>query len=184
MSALPHGLEHHAFAYRDARDQRTIDQHAWRRSVRDSRGHHPWRFLGEHFAEWNVVYKPRAELPVGQMGCTRWDLGEVWVAEGQNVADRRSTICHETGHLIRGPFPSWRENYEEALVDRQAARLLIPTAHKLGQALMWNGADYKLAAEELWVDETILNVRLSTLAPREQAWLREQLACVFVDAPA
>lgn len=186
MSALPHGFvaEHHRFADHDDRDWRTADQHAWRRSVRDNRGHHPWRFLGDHFRDWTVKYVPRSRLPVGRLGLTRWDLGEVWMAEGQNVADRRSTICHETGHLIRGPFPAWRKVYEEALVDRQAARLLLPSVPDISRALAYNGADYELAAQDLWVDETLLNVRLSTLAPREAARLREQLATILVDAPA
>lgn len=186
MPALPHGFdaEHHRFAPRDDRDTRTAAQHAWRRATRDNRGHHPWRFLGEEFPKWKVIYKPRAEMPVGRLGITRWDLSQVWIADDQDVADRRSTICHETGHLIRGPFPAWRKVYEEALVDRQAARLLLPSVPDISRALAYNGADYELAAEDLWVDETLLNVRLSTLAPRERMRLDEQLATILVDAPA
>jgi hypothetical protein len=174
----------HRFAGRDHRIPGYVDQHRWRRSVRDHRGHHPWRFLGEHFPRWDVVVKPRHALPVGRLGITKWDLTEIWIAEDMNVADRRCTIAHETGHLIRGPFPGARKVYEEALVDRQAARLLLPSVQSIGQALGWAKADYALAADELWVDEATLNTRLSTLAPRERARLTKQLGMVLVDAPA
>lgn len=162
------------------------DQHAWRRAVRDGRGHHPWRFLGEHLPHWRVRFVDRHSgvFPVGRLGLTLHHRHEIWLADGMNVADRRCTIAHETGHVLRGPAPSWRTLYEEGLVDRQAARLLLPSVRRIGHALAWTGADYEAAAEELWVDEDMLNVRLSTLAPREATRLREQLASVMVDAPA
>lgn len=166
--------------------EQPADQHAWRRSVRDSRGHHPWLFLGRHLPDWTVKYVDRHSglFPVGRLGLTVYRKREIWLASDMNVADRRCTIAHETGHVLRGTHSGCSRLREEALVDRQAARLLLPSVRRMGHALAWAGADYEAAAEELWVDETMLNVRLSTLAPRESAHLREQLATVMVDAPA
>ncbi|QCW51629.1 hypothetical protein FE634_16580 [Nocardioides dongxiaopingii] len=99
-------------------------------------------------------------------------------------AGRRCTIAHEAGHILRGPAPSAHRVREELLIDRQVGRLLLPSARRIGHALAWARADYEAAADELWVDENILNVRRSTLAPRERERLHEQLATVLVDAPA
>lgn len=163
-----------------------LDHHAMRRAVRDDRGHHPWRFLGEHLPSWKVKYVSRHSglFPEGRLGLTLFARQEVLVAADLDVTERRCTIAHETGHILRGPSSGCHRLREEALVDRQAARLLIPSVQQIGHALAWARADYEAAAEELWVDEDLLNVRLSTLAPRERARLHEQLSTVMVDAPA
>jgi hypothetical protein len=42
---------------------------------------------------------------------------------------------------------------------------------RLGHATAFHHGDYEKAAYDLWVDDKMLNVRLSTLAPREREWL-------------
>lgn len=152
-----------------------------RRRIRDQRGHHPWRTIGL-MPEWNVEFT--TDLPPNHLGLTLHAERRILIRGGLTVAARRSTICHEVGHVLRGPTSACHSLYEESLVERQAARLLIPTVQRIGHALAWNAASYRRAARDLWVDEKMLNVRLSTLAPRERAWLDEQLASVMVDAPA
>lgn len=149
-----------------------------RRACRDRRGHHPWRFIGEHFPDWKVEWVNY--LPEGRWGLTLHSEKRVLMAEGLDQAERRSTICHEGGHLVRGPFSVCRRLYEESLVERQAARLLMPSVRRIGHALAWSHADYEQTADYLWVDEQLLNVRLSTLAPKERAWLDEQMETILV----
>lgn len=152
--------------------------HPERRTVRDHRGHHPWRFLGEHLRDWKVVWTD--DLRPGDFGETVHSERRIYLAHGMNEAERRSTLAHETGHVLRGPQPADRELYEEALADRQAARLLLPSVRRIGQSLAWHHADHDAVAKDLWVDPEILDVRLSTLAPRERAWLDEQLQLIQV----
>lgn len=148
-----------------------------RRVCRDHRGHHPWRFLGQ-FPEWRVQFVNH--LPPDKQALTIFAEKRILVADRQTTAERRSAICHEGSHVLRGPFPSWRTMYEEALCDRQASRLLLPSVRRVGHAISWHRADHEKAADDLWVDDKLLNVRLSTLAPAERAWLREQLATVLI----
>lgn len=148
-----------------------------RSRCRDHRGHHPWRFIGQ-FPDWRVDWVNW--LPEGRWGLTLHREKRVLMAEGLDQAERRSTIAHETGHVVRGPFSVCRKLYEESLVERQASRLLLPSVRRIGHALAWNRGDYEETAEHLWVDEQLLNVRLSTLAPREHAWLREQMEAILL----
>lgn len=148
-----------------------------RRKIRDRRGHHPWRAIGL-LPEWRVEFT--SDLPPRHLGLTLHREKRILIREGLDVAARRSTICHEGGHVLRGAVSACHSLYEEALVERQAARLLMPTVQRVGHALAWNHAQYDAAARDLWVDEKLLNARLSTLAPSERAWLHEQLATILV----
>lgn len=148
-----------------------------RRACRDHRGHHPWRFIGQ-FADWRIDW--RNDLEEDELGLTLHSEKRILMAEGQGQAQRRGTICHEAGHVVRGPFSVCRKLYEESLVERQAARLLMPSVRRIGHALAWQHADYEKTAEDLWVDEGLLNVRLSTLAPRERRWLQEQMETILL----
>jgi hypothetical protein len=148
-----------------------------RSRCRDHRGHHPWRFIGQ-FADWKIVW--RNDLEEDELGLTLHAEKRILMAEGQDQAQRRGTIAHETGHIVRGPFSVCRKLYEESLVERQTARLLMPSVRRIGHALAWHRADYETVADCLWVDERLLNVRLSTLAPRERAWLNEQMDTILL----
>lgn len=119
-------------------------------------------------------------LPAGRWGLTLHSEKRILIAEGLDQAERRSTIAHEAGHVIRGPFSHCARLREEALVERQAARLLLPSVRRIGHALTWHQADHDKAAQDLWVDDGLLQARLSTLAPRERAYLDEQLSSILV----
>ena len=56
----------------------------------------------------------------------------------------------------------------------------VPSVKAIGHALSWHRADHMKAAKDLWVDEKILNARLSTLAPRDRGWLDEQLHTILI----
>lgn len=148
------------------------EHHAARRAVRDHRGHHPWRFIGL-LPDWTVEFTN--DLPPGRWGLTRHSEMRILINDGLDVEERRCTIAHETGHALRGPRSTCRRHAEESLVDRQAARLLLPSVKKIAWSLSWHRADHELAAKDLWVDEKMLHARLSTLAPRDRAWLDDQL---------
>lgn len=148
-----------------------------RRKIRDHRGHHPWRAIGL-LPDWTVEFT--LDLPHDHLGLTLHDEKRILIRSGLCVAARRATICHEGGHVLRGPTSACHSLYEEALVERQAARLLIPSVQRLGHALAWNRADYERTADDLWVDEKLLNARLSTLAPAERSWLDDQLATILL----
>lgn len=148
-----------------------------RRSVRDLRGHHPWRFIG-HFEDWTIEFTK--DLPAGRWGLTRHVEKTILIRDGLDQAERRSTLAHETGHMLRGPKSTCRRLYEESLVERQAARLLVPSVRRIGHALAWAEADHEIAADVLWIDERMLHARLSTLAPAERTWLDEQLDHILV----
>lgn len=148
-----------------------------RRRCKDHRGHHPWRYIGL-FPEWRIDFT--SSLPAGRWGLTLHHEKRILIADGLDQAERRSTIAHETGHVLRGPFSHCTRLREETLVERQAARLLLPSVRKIGHALAWHQADHDLAADTLWVDDGLLNTRLSTLAPKERAYLDEQLDTILV----
>lgn len=152
-----------------------------RRKIRDHRGHHPWQAIGL-LPDWRVEFT--RDLPPHHLGLTIHAEKRVLIRHGLSEASRRSTICHETGHVLRGPGSSCSSLYEDALVERLAGRLLMPSVRRIGHTLAWNRANYRRTAHDLWVDEKLLNTRLSTLAPAERTWLDEQLATIMIDAPA
>lgn len=154
-----------------------LPSHAERRACRDDRGHHPWRFFAG-LSDWTLEWTH--DLPVGRLGLTVHAEKRVLLAEGMDQHERRCTIAHETGHILRGPGKSAHHVSDELHIDRQVARLLVPSVRRLGHALAWHQADYEKAAHDLWIDELVLNVRLSMLPPRERAYLDEQLATILV----
>jgi len=146
-------------------------------ACRDHRGHHPWMFMGL-LVDWKIVFVDW--LPDGRWGQTIHEAKLILILNGLTVAERRSTLCHEIGHVLRGPASVCDRLYEESLVERQAARLLLPSVRRIGHALAYNHADYKKTADDLWVDEKQLNIRLSTLPPRDKAWLGDQMASILL----
>lgn len=135
--------------------------------------HHPWRAFRD-LVEWSLHW---AHLPDGAWGETCFHTRTVTLSPDLNQAERRCTIAHETQHILRGPAAPGRESWEEQLVDRNVARILLPDVEAIGDALAWAGwHDVPTAAEELWVDEFILDARLQYLHPSEKGYLRGRFA--------
>jgi hypothetical protein len=135
------------------------------------RPHHPWRRFAE-LADWSLRW---AELPDGVMGRTCHRTRTVTLALGMSQAERRCTIAHETAHIERGPVAARQVLREELAIDRQVARLLIPSAHELVDAMTWAGGHLESAADALWVDDYLLSVRLRSLAGRERDYVERHL---------
>jgi len=130
--------------------------------------YHPWRA----FRALSAFTLDFAWLPDGVLAVTDYDAGTVTMARDLDQAERRSTIAHEIEHIRRGWAPC--SSREECAVDQAAARKLIGI-RELGEALAW-AHDLDEAADELWVDRTMLDVRLKHLHPAERHYLRRRLA--------
>lgn len=113
-----------------------------------------------------------APLPAGVWATTDHVMQTITIRPGLTQAERRSCLAHELEHVERGPRPSTRR--EELICDQAAARKLIDL-RALGEALAW-AHDLDEAAEELWVDCSLLEVRLAHLHPSERAYLKRRLA--------
>jgi hypothetical protein len=134
--------------------------------------HHPWRRFAQLTA-WRLRFD---DLPPGRYGQTCHRTRTVTLARGLSQAERRCTIAHETQHVLRGPVPPHLRLVEELAVDRAVARLLMPDLHRVADALAWAGNDREVAADELWVDDLLLDVRLVAMSPPERALLARRLA--------
>ena len=110
------------------------------------------------------------------MGLTCHRTRTVTLALGMSQAERRCTIAHETEHILRGPVPPHEARHEELAIDVSVARLLLPGLHRVCDAMVRAGGDLETAADELWVDDYLLQVRLGALAGRERAYVDRRLA--------
>lgn len=128
---------------------------------------HPYRALP---SEWRLRI---TRLPDGLLGLTDHSARTVTLTAGMTQAQRRSTMAHEIGHVERGPVPEHIEHIEERAVDVLAARRLIPL-EQLIDAARWARCTHELA-EDLWVDEATLRVRLDHLHPSERMRLVDAL---------
>lgn len=135
--------------------------------------YHPWRALRHLGDEWTLVWAPLAGV-VDKLGRTNWHDRTITLDPDQDQAQRRSTLAHELVHVERGPIGNvhYRPR-EERLVDAVAARRLIGI-RDLGEALAW-AHNLAEAADELWVDESMLRARLEHLHPAERHYLRRRL---------
>lgn len=133
--------------------------------------YHPWERLRE-LAHLQLRWVDR--LPDGDLGLCIHEHRLLVMSRRQTQAERRCTLAHELVHVDRGPAPAGRQELEETIVERIAARQLIDI-RKLGEALAWS-SEPATVAEELWVDEPMLRARLDGLHPAERAYLRERLA--------
>ena len=134
--------------------------------------HHPWRRFAE-LTDWSLRW---AELPVGVMGFTCHRTHTVTLAMGMSQAERRCTIAHETEHIVRGPVPPHEAIQEELAIDRSVATLLIPNLRDVADAMVRSGGRLDAVADELWVDDYLLQVRLASLAGSERAYVDRRLA--------
>lgn len=132
---------------------------------------HPWREF-RSLTDWTLTW---AALPARIMGLTCWTDQTVTLDRTLLQAERRCTIAHEVEHIRRGPVPAEPvlAAREEAAVEQAVARRLI-TIRALGEALAWSQHP-AVVADELWVDEDTLRVRLEHLHPAERAYLKRRL---------
>lgn len=126
----------------------------------------PW---GEVPAGWSVDF---AAMPA--RGMCRWNRRTILLDIKLSRIEERCTLMHEIVHAERGPFPRWATAREEAAVNAEAARRLIPL-DALGEALAWS-LHPAVAAEELDVDPPTLEALLRDLAAAEVEALRRRLA--------
>lgn len=124
---------------------------------------HPWRRLREVWPHLDLVF---ADLPAGTWGLSTPEA--IWLDRGLSQAERRCTLEHELVHREWGHV-GCQDAATEAAVHRVVARRLVPYA-LLASALPW-AATVEELAEELWVDEETVRVRLAHLHPSERVKL-------------
>lgn len=121
--------------------------------------YHPWREL-RALAHVVVHY---THLGPGVWGGTAGD--RIWLDPNLSQAERRCTLAHELEHIRQG-HRGCQPPAVEALVHEAAARRLIPFEQLL-DAMRWAWHVHELA-DELWVDEDTVRVRLAHLHPSER----------------
>jgi len=74
------------------------------------------------------------------------------------------------------------EEHDQLVAARLVPPLVAPDDPRAGHDLRARApqADHDKAAHDLWVDDSLLHARLSTLAPRERTYLDEQLGTILV----
>jgi hypothetical protein len=138
----------------------------------------PWRRLRALGTAWKLKWS--GDMEAGEYGYTDHGTQTIVLREGMSFEERRSTIAHEVHHAYRGPVPDHKTMAEELLVDRCAARLLLPSMKDVADCLAWAGGDYDDAATELWVDTWLLEVRLSALHARERNYMERRYGDIYV----
>lgn len=131
---------------------------------------HPWHDLRDNWPDWSVVWR---RLPLGRLGHTDHGRQEIVLDRDQLQAQRRTTLAHELYHVRRGDDHSC-DAKTEIWIERQVAIELIPHA-LLAEAVRWARTFGELA-EELWVDQALLAVRLRYMHHSERTVLRRLVA--------
>ena len=136
-----------------------------------------------------MAYDPWGEVPAGwsvdlvvmpARGMCRWNRRTILLDIRLSRIEERCTLTHEIVHAERGPFPRWATAREEAAVNAEVARRLIPL-DALGEALAWS-LHPAVAAEELDVDPPTLEALLRNLTGAELDALRGRLRHHFEGA--
>lgn len=136
-----------------------------------------------------MAYDPWGEVPAGwsvdfvvmpARGMCRWNRRTILLDIKLSRIEERCTLTHELVHAERGPFPRWATAREEAAVNAEASRRLIPL-DALGEALAWS-LHPAAVAEELDVDPPTLEALLRNLAAAEVEALRRRLQHHFESA--
>lgn len=124
---------------------------------------HPWRAIRAMslIVEWNRLD--------GDLGTWCERTRRMTLDPDMNQAERRCTAWHEAIHARRGDTSC------DPSVHREAARDLI-SLHDLAVAVMVHGEDWPRVADDLWVDDDTLAVRLDSLHPSERGYLLRRLS--------
>jgi len=128
---------------------------------------HPWRYLRDHpdiLLEWVRLYGAKART-------NGLDLIELDPRMGQ--AERRCELTHEILHIEEGHEEGCAHPDEELVIQGTARRLI--TLPALARAMAWSPHRVE-QAEELWVVEDVLNVRLAHLHWSERGYLERATA--------
>lgn len=88
--------------------------------------------------------------------------------------ERRCTLAHEIQHHLRGDGCGLSDR-EEEVVHEAAARELIPINDLSRSVAVW-GENWHRVAEDLWVDDETLRIRLLHLHVSEHHALRRAMA--------
>lgn len=140
---------------------------------------HPWRVLRSFEESLTCSIEPTpGNVPEWWSPANR----HIILAPGQLQVDRRCNLAHALAHVDLqhsgydvGPDRIRLTKRQEIQADLQAARWLMPDLEQIGTALVWA---YNLAeaAEELWVTEHLLTVRLAQMPSRHKKLLRDRLS--------
>ena len=114
------------------------------------------------------------------MGLTCHRSRTVTLALGMSQAERRCTIAHETEHILRGPVAPSAAAGEERAIDRTVAGLLLPLGSEVVDALVSARGQLETAADALWVDDYLLQVRLAALTTRDREYAGQRLSVLLV----
>lgn len=125
---------------------------------------HPWRAIRELGSRVEVTWESRE----GILGSWCQRTRVMTLHPDQNQAERLCTAAHEGIHAERG------DTLCDPSVHREAARRLI-SIEALADAALVHEGDMVALADELWVDEDTLQVRLAHLHPAERGYLRRRL---------
>lgn len=109
----------------------------------------------------------------GPRGWYDFNQQVISLRRGMTQAERRSTLRHELEHHYRGRALAHLLEREEQACEIAAARDLI-SIHALGEALAWTDCRFQ-AADELWIDVDLLDIRLANLHPSERQYLLNRL---------
>lgn len=127
---------------------------------------HPWhrlRALTHITLEWHDD---------GPMGETDFEAGTISLRRDLTWEERRCTVLHEVLHVERGPVPGGLVDREELRVQKETARLMLPSVKEIGDAYAWAQGDDEAAAHELGVDVDVLRTRMKYMThPTERAYL-------------
>ena len=133
---------------------------------------HSWNPWEELRDKWpHVMLHHVTKIDAGDALAYTDGSENIWILDGLTVAERRCTLTHELIHLERGDTGHQSDKVER-LVEREAARRLIPLDNLL--EVDWAQPLEKIA-DDLWVDEATLEVRLATLSEPERSRLHDRL---------
>lgn len=127
---------------------------------------HPWRRL-RALADVTLLWHDE-----GPMGETDFEAGTISIRRNLTWEERRCTVLHECLHVERGPVLVSLAEREELRVQKETARLLLPSIKAIGDAYAWSQGDDAGAAIELGVDVDVLRTRMRFMThPSERGYL-------------
>lgn len=130
----------------------------------DPSGWDPWQYLATRLSDWHVCL---CDLPV--LGALDWARRTIHLDRTMDAAERRCTLAHEIGHILRGDTGACTASVEQR-IEEGVARALIPL-DDLVDALRW-GRHVHEVAEDLAVDDRILAMRIERSSAAERTAIR------------